>query len=719
MTTPEKRGFRIALISLHGLIRGENLELGRDADTGGQTKYVVELLRALGEQDQVEAVELITRQVIDHKVSPDYAQVEEVVSDKCRIVRIPFGPRRYLHKESLWPHIESFVDQTMHYFRRMERIPDVIHGHYAESGYAGGQLANLLGIPFVFTGHSLGKVKKQRLMEGGISAAKLEEKYRLTPRIEAEEFSLETAGMVITSTLQEIEEQYKIYDHYQPERMEVIPPGVDLKKLQDVELGAEDCAVVRRAKEFLLEPNKPVILAIARPDERKNFETLIATYGESEELQDKANLVLIAGNRIDIREFEPEQRRVLLNILTLIDRYDLYGKVAYPKRHSSEEIPLMYKWAASTKGVFVNPALTEPFGLTLLEAAISGLPMVATNDGGPRDILAACKNGELVDPLDREGIANAILRIICNTRDWDRLAENGIQGVLNNYSWEVHAKKYLRNLDDLLGERRPERFTWGRSASKLPKTDRIIITDIDNTLTGDDEALRDFVQILEASPPNVGFGIATGRKRDDALDLLQGLGVPQPDLLITCVGTEIYYGRKLTQDASWRKQIRYEWKPDQVRQVLADLPGVSPQADESQSPFKVSYQIDPKVSPSFAKIRKLLRENGVRTKLILSFGIFLDCIPIRAGDGLAIRHLAFRWGLPPEHLLIVGDSGNDAEMLTGNTLGVVVGNYSKELEPLRRRPRLYFAQRHHAGAIIEGIEYYHFMDQIVIPNDSV
>ena len=64
----------IVLISLHGLIRGHNLELGRDADTGGQTKYVVELARALGERADVEKVVLLTRRVIDSQVSPDYAE---------------------------------------------------------------------------------------------------------------------------------------------------------------------------------------------------------------------------------------------------------------------------------------------------------------------------------------------------------------------------------------------------------------------------------------------------------------------------------------------------------------------------------------------------------------------------------------------------------------------------------------------------------------------
>ena len=43
----------VALISVHGLIRGQNLELGRDADTGGQTLYVVELARSLAERPDI------------------------------------------------------------------------------------------------------------------------------------------------------------------------------------------------------------------------------------------------------------------------------------------------------------------------------------------------------------------------------------------------------------------------------------------------------------------------------------------------------------------------------------------------------------------------------------------------------------------------------------------------------------------------------------------
>ncbi len=100
-----------------------------------------------------------------------------------------------------------------------------------------------------------------------------------------------------------------------------------------------------------------------------------------------ANLVLIAGNRDDIGDMDSGAREVLQEVLYAIDRHDLYGHVAYPKHHKSTDVPILYRLAALSRGVFINPALTEPFGLTLIEASACGLPVVATEDGGPRDII--------------------------------------------------------------------------------------------------------------------------------------------------------------------------------------------------------------------------------------------------------------------------------------------------------------------------------------------
>ncbi len=707
---------KIALISLHGLIRGEP-ELGCDADTGGQVKYVLEMAREFAAQPDVREVELLTRQIVDPKVSDDYAQLEEEIAPGAKIVRIPFGPKRYLKKESLWPYMEMFIDQTLAHFKRTG-LPDLIHGHYADAGLAGAQLARLLRIPFVFTGHSLGRVKRQRLSIGKTDTSSLEKKYKFPVRIEAEEIALETAAMVVTSTNQEVEQQYELYDHYQPARMEVIPPGVDLTAFSPRDKDWKPPAIAGELARFLKEPEKPMILTLARLDERKNLEMLLKVYGESPKLQELANLVMVMGTRDDVRDLPKPQQNIFNNVLYLIDRYNLYGKVAYPKTHTPADVPEMYRLAESLKGVFINPALTEPFGLTLLEAGATGLPIVATNDGGPRDIVANCHNGLLVDPLDREEIEHALLRTLTEKKQWKTWSKNGITGTREHYSWANHVRRYLRDITDIV-ESAPEPVLATRPrARRLPEFDRLIVTDLDNTLTGDDDALRRLVELINENG-HVGFGVSTGRRLDSAMQLIDQLHLPRPDLIDTDCGTQIHYGADLTADRSWRKSIGYAWKPEEIRKVLDVLPGFFPQKDDHQSEFKISYEIDAALAPKPVKIKKILREAGLRAKVVMSHGMYLDVIPVRGGSDLSMRHVLWKWGFAPGHVLVAGDSGNDAGMLLGGTLGVVVANHSPELQRLKNRPRIYFSEAAHAAGILEGIEYYNFMDKIVIPNDRI
>ncbi|MEM1158886.1 MAG: HAD-IIB family hydrolase [Verrucomicrobiota bacterium] len=714
-----KRGLRMAHISLHGLIRGDNLELGRDEDTGGQTRYVLELVQSLAKNSDVERVDLITRQVVDDSVSDDYARLEEPLSDKAHIIRIPFGPRKYLPKTKLWPYMEMFVDQCLNYFQRTRTAPDIIHGHYADAGYGGAQLSRLLGVPFVFTGHSLGRIKRERLLESGVAEKEIESRYQISARIEAEEVALETCSLICTSTRQEVKSQYEAYEHYVPERMEVIPPGVDLEAFRPPQDDDEPSKLELDIDGFLHEPNKPMIVAMARPDERKNLEMLVETYGKSQELQREANLVLIMGSRDDVRKLPPGQKRVLSNVLFLVDVYNLYGKVAYPKAHASSDVPSLYRAITRRRGVFINAAMTEPFGLTLLEAAASGAPIVATNNGGPSDIIANCQNGLLVDPFDSKDIERALLRAMIEPESWNDWSRAGLQNVHAHYSWEHHVECYLRNIRELLKhEDKPVMMAHTRQTRRLPDLDRLIIADIDNTLTGDDVAMQEFFELITNAAGNIGFGIATGRRYREVKELMDELNIPKPEVMVTSVGTKIYYGKD-TLDQSWNQHISHRWEPDRIRSVLGEVEGLFMQEGSEQSTFKISYDYDAEVAPKPEGIRRILRENKLRAKVISSLGMYLDIIPFRAGSGLSIRHMAYKWGFPLEHILIAGDSGNDEEMLSGNTLGVVVGNYSEELEKLRNYPRVYFAQASHAAGIIEGISYYNFLEHIRIPNDKV
>jgi sucrose-phosphate synthase len=707
----------LLVISIHGLIRGHDLELGCDADTGGQTKYVVDLVNALAAEPGVAQVDLVTRRIVDDSVSEDYAAAVEPLAKGARIVRIDAGPEEYLRKEELWDHLDSFVDNLMIWLNEQQHMPDLVHSHYADAGYVGVRLANLLGIPLVHTGHSLGRDKRKRLMARGLTREEIETTYNIERRIDAEEEVLANAALVITSTHNEIEEQYGLYNYYDPEHMTVIPPGTDLEQFRPPQMG-EAVDFARHVDRFLLKAQKPLILALSRPDERKNILTLIEAFGESKSLQRAANLLIVAGNRDDIRDMDRGAQSVLTNILLLVDSYDLYGRVAFPKSHRADEVPEIYRLAASRGGVFINPALTEPFGLTLLEAAATGLPLVATENGGPVDIIGNCNNGKLVDPLDKQAITEALLELLQDREAWTKASRNGIDGVRKHYSWQAHARTFLKRIEQLPSEPRMADSELPESRA-LRQRDRAIFTDLDLNLVGNPDTLRQFVDIMRGHRKQVTFGIATGRRIDTALALMKRHGIPRPDVLISSLGTRIHYGERLVEDDYWAEHVDHNWNPQMIRRVLAEQPGMKLQPKIEQTPHKISYYYDPRKAPSPEEINKLIRQKELTANVIISFGQFLDILPSRASKGQALRYVSQRLEIPLEHILVAGGSGADEDMMRGNTLAVVVANrHHEELSQLVEQDRIYFAEQPYAQGIIDAIEYYDFFDSCRVPQDS-
>jgi len=112
-----------------------------------------------------------------------------------------------------------------------------------------------------------------------------------------------------------------------------------------------------------------------------------------------------------------------------------------------------------------------------------------------------------------------------------------------------------------------------------------------------------------------------------------------------------------------------------------------------------------------AMIHDRLLSNKCRYKLIYSNNKYVDILPYRASKGKAIRYLSYKWEIPLKNFLVCGDSGNDEEMLRGEPLAVVVGNYSLELKKLKGRKNIYFSKQKYAGGILEAIQRYKFIEK--------
>lgn len=728
MTKKNEPHLHLQLFSVHGLIRGENMELGRDADTGGQVKYVVSLARALGEHPSVKQVDLFTRWIDDKRVSNDYKREIEPLSDKSRIVRIPCGGKRYMRKELLWPHLDEFVNNVMKFNHRENNSPSLFHGHYADAGYIARQLSKLMGIPYVFTGHSLGRSKKFSLANEGMSEDQMNKQFAIDRRIQAEEKVLQTANLVITSTNHEIKKQYGKYDNVDKAKYIVIPPGINVTRFYpfyyDHDESFQKPEVAKQARyklsmelgRFFKDTQKPLILAICRPDSKKNIHGLVQAYAISRTLQSIANLAIFAGIRKDIDNMDDNERQVLTDLLFMMDKHDLYGKMAIPKKHDpNNEVPELFRMAADSRGVFVNSAFNEPFGLTLIEAASSGCPIVGPDDGGPNDIVKNCKNGELVDTTSPRAIAEGIKKILLDPELWTKYSNSGITGVREHYSWDAHAEMFVKKVTSLLNKELKEGTKAQTSlppGKRLKNIKKYFITDIDNTLVGDDLAMARLFEKLEKHKEDVSFGVATGRSIELVQEILAEKNIPTPDIVVASVGTEIYYGAaidELSRDDGWATHINYLWKPMAIRSALANFKFLKLQKDDGEREFKLSYEMKPS-SDNMAKIHKALSELKLRYQLIYSHDQFLDIIPQRASKGKAIDYLCKKWNIKNNNLIVSGDSGNDLEMLKGKRQAIVVGNYSSELEELRSGQNVYFADGKYAEGILEGMAHFGFWD---------
>jgi sucrose-6F-phosphate phosphohydrolase len=232
---------------------------------------------------------------------------------------------------------------------------------------------------------------------------------------------------------------------------------------------------------------------------------------------------------------------------------------------------------------------------------------------------------------------------------------------------------------------------------------RLVVTDLDGTLLGDDAALGRFRQWIAADRDKHLLVYATGRHRASYRSVLADCALPRPDAVVTAVGTEIDDEAGHPWPA-WSSRFD-GWHADRVRAALRPVRWLELQEDAHQSPLKASYRVPGIGRDDLALVRRLLSDAGIVANIVHSGGVNLDILPPLAGKGLATRFLADGWGIPPTDVLAFGDSGNDAEMLAAGFRGTIVANALPELR-LVVDANVYQSQRAFADGILDGIRYW-------------
>ncbi len=654
---------------------------GITADTGGHIAYVIDAALGQAALSGVRRVSIVTRLFDDPRLSARHGLVSEYVADKITIDRIATTDRRYLEKEALAADLGAFTEAFCAHIESLPERPDVIHAHFADAAAVGIAVQRRFGIPFVYTPHALGIDKRAQGCAGeGMDA-----------RIDAERAAIAAADGIIVSTRDEADRQLRAYGVATEGRIHCLPPGVPQRPALQRPTVQRATTLVDRLGAWLDDPAKPVILAIARPVWKKNLAALIRAFALTPALREQANLVILAGQQD--RPCSPEEQSVLSELRALCAGPALRGLVALPSAHDADDVSALYALAAKG-GVFVNPALHEPFGLTLIEAAAIGVPVVATMNGGPREIVETIGHGLLADPRDEHAIGQACAAIIGDPALHARLS-NAATARVGAYDWARYARTSVAVYASL-GTVRPA----------------LLACDIDNTLTGCRAGARAFATWRADSA--LPFVIATGRGFDAARAILRQWRLPEPDAYIVDVGT-----RMMIADAAGRWQacpeyraaLDHDWDRPAVARALAPL-GIEAQPAATEGPHKLSFF---GTAVDAARIRTTLATAGLNARVIFSHGRLVDVIAPMGGKAAAIAAYAARLGLSLDQCVAAGDSGNDADMLEACGHAIVVANASEELAMLTPRAGLHRVRSRHAAGVMEGLDLLGLTHPVAVP----
>ncbi len=438
-------------------------------DFGGQLVYVKEIACALSELGI--RVDIVTRRFKDDQFQGFDQELDGYPGmPNVRIVRIHAGDNRFLSKELLWPYLPEWCENIHRFYEQHPEKPTFLTGHYGDGGICAAILSKKWDIPFSFTAHSLGAWKREKLLNQsrahqipaqvrsipwpGHVGVELEAKYHFSPRIIAERIAMQYAEVIFASTRMEQQEQYAHPDYQgienllNAEKFAIVPPGVNRKIFH--EKNAEEDAFTQK----MIPSSGPCIVLASRIDEKKNHLQALKAYAKSGLLRKNAKMLISIRypNPFYTLEGVPEaDKKIMHSWIEYIETEKITENVVFFQANSQEKLSSLYRASRNTASAFCLPAVYEPFGLAVIEAMSCGLPVAATRNGGPSEILFDGKDryGVLFDPENTDDIARALEEILFES-DYATLSKISVERVEDKYSWESAAKGYIAAIEQAL-----------------------------------------------------------------------------------------------------------------------------------------------------------------------------------------------------------------------------------------------------------------------------
>lgn len=386
--------------------------LGKNAN-GGLNVYVREICTAFSERG-------IATDVFTRRQSADDPDLE-VLAPLSRVIYLPAGNGS--DKYSLLDHVPQFAAGIRDFAHRHGVVYDLLYSHYWLSGEVACMLRPELARAWAHIAHTLGRVKNRALESGADPEP--------AARIQIEGEISQQADILIASTADEAFELVAGY-HSNPERIFVVPPGVDLNMFQP-----QDRSDARKQIGY---GHERLMLFVGRLERLKGAEVAIRSLALLRDRNhDDIRLLVLGEDARNGAESERARLKAIAGAAGVDDRVDFLGSVAH------HELPFFY----SAADLLVMPSYTESFGLVALEAQACGLPVVGSGVSGLRSVVRNEVTGYLIDSHEPAAYAQVIGRLL----DSPELARQmGRRGHLlaQRFSWRRTADRLQRLFEEVM-----------------------------------------------------------------------------------------------------------------------------------------------------------------------------------------------------------------------------------------------------------------------------
>ncbi|MBD2667415.1 sucrose synthase [Richelia sinica] len=486
--------FRIVLISIHGWVGQEDV-IGRD-ETLSQVIYVLEQARNLEAKLRAEIqlagldiqphIIILTRLIPNCEGTFCNLRIEKVAeTENTWIVRIPFQEshpeitNNWISKFEIWPYLEQFaLDAEQELLTQFRGKPNLIIGNYSDGNLVAFLLSRRLGVTQCNIAHSL---EKPKYLFSNLYWQKLESQYHFSTQFTADLISMNAADFIVASSYQEIVgtpdsfgqyESYKCFtmpqlyhvvdgiDLFSP-KFNMVPPGIneniffpnnhitsrnpdDTRRVHDLLFTSSN----ENIDGYLDAPDKRPIFSVTSINSIKNLTGLVECFGQSKALQERCNLILLTSKLHIDDAANQEEIYAIQQLNYIIEQYHLEGKIRWiGMRLLRREIAEAYRIIADYQGIYVYFALFESFGISIVEAMISGLPTFATKFGGALEIIDDQEHKFILNPTNLEHAADKIFNFIeqCHSHPhyWLETSQNLIERIQHKYNWKNHTNQLL------------------------------------------------------------------------------------------------------------------------------------------------------------------------------------------------------------------------------------------------------------------------------------